>query len=276
MTSPGASAKRTDGGRPCLLDVDGVTLQFGGLVVLNHVTFDVRDGEIFSLIGPNGAGKSSLFNCISRLYRPSSGSIQLAGADLLALAPHQIAEQGVARTFQNCALFPTMTVHDNVVLGGYRHEAKGLTAGLVAAARGRAVRRDVEARARELLTDLGLGPVAGSLAATLDYPSQKRVELARALMSSPRLILLDEPAGGLTAAEVDEIADVVAGIRDRHQLAVLLVEHRMSMVMRLSDRVCVLDSGKVIALGRPSDVARDPAVIAAYLGDDFLATEAQA
>lgn len=254
-----------------VLAVDGLTLRFGGVVVLDAVTFDVRRGEIFSLIGPNGAGKSSLFNCLSRLYEPASGSMTLDGRDLLRVGPHDVVRHGLARTFQNCALFPTMTVIENVLLGAYRHQRSGLWhTAFGSRRRGRGADPYLD-RARELLDVTGLSPLANRPAPDLDYPSQKRVELARALMTTPSVLLLDEPAGGLTEDEAVEISALVRDLRDRLGLSVLLVEHRMSMVMSLSDRVCVLDSGRVIADGEPRDVADDPAVIAAYLGADFAA-----
>jgi branched-chain amino acid transport system ATP-binding protein len=251
------------------LAVDGLSLRFGGIVVLDGVTFDVRRGEIFSLIGPNGAGKSSLFNCVSRLYQPSAGTMVLDGVDLADVAAHEVVRHGVARTFQNCALFPTMTVLENVLLGAYRHQGTGLRA-TVAGAWRRTRRVDpFLAQAHDVLALTALTALASRPALELDYPSQKRVELARALMTSPSLLLLDEPAGGLTEDEAAEISALVRDLRRRLGLTVLLVEHRMSMVMSLSDRVCVLESGRVIATGQPDDVASDPAVVAAYLGADF-------
>jgi len=248
-----------------VLAVENLVLRFGGVVVLDGVSFGVVEGEIFSLIGPNGAGKSSLFNCLSRLYTPSAGSVVLYGHDLLDVDAHEVVGLGLARTFQSCALFPTMTVAENVVLGAYRRQA-GAWRTAARRIRPRGVANEHLARTYDLLAYLGLSAVADRHVAELDYPSQKRVELARALMTSPSVLLLDEPAGGLTVDEADEISRLIRDIRDRLNITVVLVEHRMTMVMSLSDRVCVLDSGKVIANGVPQAVADDPVVIDAYLG----------
>jgi branched-chain amino acid transport system ATP-binding protein len=249
-----------------LLVVSGVSVRFGGIVALDEVSFAIATGQIVGLIGPNGAGKTTLFNCLSRLYACDGGQIQFAGRDLLGTPQHRIAEMGIGRTFQNLALFRTLSVRDNVLVGRHCRTHSGF---LSNALRLPGVLREERAsadRANELLNFLGLAAVAETAVAELPFALQKRVELARALASEPRLLLLDEPASGLNHEEVGVLARLIREIRDRLGITILLVEHHMSLVMSVSDKVVALNFGRKIAEGSPAEVRGNADVIQAYLG----------
>jgi len=249
-----------------LLDVRDVGVRFGGIVALDGISFELAEGQILGLIGPNGAGKTTLFNCLSRLYTPDRGDIRFRGESILAESAHRIATLGIARTFQNLALFRRMSVLDNIRVGGHTGSRSDYFSDALHLPWVRRQERALEEAASELIDYLGLRSVAQWLVADLSIGTQKRVELARALMVRPELLLLDEPASGLAHGEVEALGALIRQIREERGVTVLLVEHHMGLVMSISDKVVALDFGRKIAEGAPEVVKNDPDVIRAYLG----------
>ena len=249
-----------------LLVLDKVEKRFGGLKAISQVSFEVHERQIFGLIGPNGAGKTTLFNCITGHYAPEAGQVRFRGVSIVGQKPHSIALGGIARTFQNVRLFDEMSVIENVLVSGHHRNNAGVLGAFFRTEAYRADERMMRARAEELLELFELDKLKHEQAASLPYGSQRRLEIARALMLEPKLLLLDEPAAGLNSQEADKLKQQIKWLRDRFSLAVVLVEHNMRVVMGACELVHCVDHGETIAAGTPEEVQRHPAVLEAYLG----------
>jgi branched-chain amino acid transport system ATP-binding protein len=248
------------------LSVQGVTVRFGGLTALDDVSFEVAQGHVVGVIGPNGSGKTTLFNVICGFVRPTTGALHVQGKNRSRIRPHQLAGLGIARTLQGLGLFPHLSCLENVMVGAQRHARAGFGSALLGLPRSDNDEAALRGRALAQLEELGVAELADRLPGSLPYPLQKRVSLARALVSEPQVLLLDEPASGLSNVEMDELGELIRGLRGR--MSVLLVEHHMDLVMAVCDRIVVLDFGKVIATGTPDEIRVDERVLAAYLGEE--------
>lgn len=250
-----------------LLEVSSLVMKFQGITALDDVSFSLKQGEITSLIGPNGAGKTTMFNCITGMYTPTSGQVSFDGKDITAAPAHQISKHGIARTFQNLALFGGLSVLDNLIVGAYLQGRSGLIQGVFKTPQARAEQKAAEASAYEVLDFLGMQDAAHLKPSEMPYGRQKQVEFARALMQKARLVMLDEPMAGMSAEEKKAMSSLIRRVREHYEVTFLIVEHDMPVVMGISDKIVVLDFGRKIAEGSAIEIQNNPQVIAAYLGD---------
>ena len=251
-----------------LLEVKDLCMRFGGLLAVDHVAFDVKPQEVFAIIGPNGAGKTTVFNCISGFYQPSSGQIALQGQAMAGYTSHQVARQGVVRTFQNVRLFKGMTVLENLLVAQHRHLRTGMLPGLFKTRSYRESEQKALDNALHWLDYMGLREFANREAGNLAYGHQRRLEIARCMVTQPRVLMLDEPAAGLNPQEKKDLQGLIEQLRQQYGVAVLLIEHDMSLVMGVSERILVMEHGRPIALGTPDAIRNDERVIKAYLGEE--------
>ena len=260
-------------GQNAVLSVRNVSMNFGGLRALSEVDLDVRQGEVVALIGPNGAGKTTFFNCITGIYTPSEGEVTAYPKNgrpkrINGMRTNLVCELGMARTFQNIRLFPSMTALENVMIGRHCRTRAGILGAVLRPAATRREEQEVVDKSFEMLTKVGLEKLANEYSRNLPYGAQRRLEIARALATEPFLLLLDEPAAGMNPQETEELKQMVIRIREEFKISVLLIEHDMKMVMSLSDRIYVMEYGRIISTGTPKEVSEDPQVIRAYLGED--------
>lgn len=251
-----------------VLKVDHMTMQFGGLIAVNDLSIEVNEGEIVAIIGPNGAGKTTAFNMITGVYTPTSGEISFLGNKIHGLKPDKIARMGIARTFQNIRLFKNLTVLENVMIANHLHVKTNVLSALLHTPGSNREEKEMLAHSLDLLEYVGLVDHQHDIASSLPYGLQRRLEIARAMATKPKLLLLDEPAAGMNPSETEDLSEFITDLREKYKITILLIEHHMQLVMDISDRIYVLEYGKEIAQGNPSEIQANPAVIKAYLGEE--------